>query len=170
VFRTGISAVAAAAVILVCAGPAAADDATLFAAYNSQQDELDRACATYHTAAKQWDTHPKSRRVLRALILGDQKINAVLHSIDTALALEAPSSNAGASAKADARAEAKGWARANGFEVRGLHRALAGDFVHAKSWYSHAGRRMQRVYRSGRDAVAEFRSVGLESTFGALSQ
>jgi hypothetical protein len=152
--------------LLLAAPAAAADDASLFSAYNARQGEIDAASDVYLQAVRRANRKPTVKR-LRAIIAADRGINRVLTAIKSDLAAQTASSTHGRKARAAAFREVRWWRRGNNLEIRGVKALIRGHS--GDRWLRRANHTMRRCYRQGRIAVRHFKAVGLTSPLGPIS-
>jgi hypothetical protein len=155
------------------AAPAArADDASLFAAYDSpQQTELRPVLNRYIRWLRRWDGGKGGARPAHALIRSDRQMNRVLGRIAADVRATAASTDHGENARRYALVETKAWQDANVYEIRGLEAWLGGRSARKKRLFRRAERVMlNRTYPAGRHAVRAFAAAGLHSRNDALSQ
>ena len=166
--------VVAALALLVPAAPAVADDASLFAAYDSKQPRaLDKVVRSYVRHVRRFDrshNRHRRRRWARATIRDDRRMNRVLTGIRRGIAGEEASSEGGKRAKSFALKEIDAWRRANRLEVRSLRAWIHGRRHRSRRLLLRASRIMRRqTYPYGNKAVDAFLSAGFASENGALS-
>jgi hypothetical protein len=157
------------AVCLTGAPAAAADDAGLFSTYTARQaNGVDPAGKEYLRAVRQ-AKRTGTRRAYRAVIRADRGINEVLTRIEGEISAQVASSDPGTAARTAALKEVRGWRRANNDEIRAIRALMSGHDARANRRLRRATRKMRRTFRHGRDAVAQFKAVGLTSPVGAIS-
>ena len=157
------------AVSLAAAAPAAADDASLFAAYDARQASGEvRAASDAWKAAFAIVEKSDGDRGVRGVIRANKAINALMTTIEGELEAQVSSSETGARAKRAAIREVRGWRRANRYENRGWRRAL--DGLSSGRQFDRAGDEMADAFRDGQRAVRRFGRVGLSSSFGAITK
>jgi hypothetical protein len=156
-------------VALFAAAPAAsADDASLFAAYNARQGQIDDASDAYLRAVRRAN-RKGTVRAIRGIIRANNHTNALLTTIKSELVAQSPSSAHGRRARTHALREVRWWRRGNNFESQSIRVGLRGHPAEMRRLLRRANRTMRRCYRQGRSAVRHFKAVGLTSPLGAIS-
>jgi hypothetical protein len=156
---------AAAAALLLLPTPASADDAGVLSAYNGRQPELQQGIDAYVSASRA--ARRAGRRVtddqLRAIISGDQQINAVLVQLAGDVKAQQASSATGRKARTYALREIVLWRRANELEIAGLEYEIARRPRQAEAAYTRGLRTYRRSQRYGRLTQRTFRKIGLKT-------
>jgi PAS domain-containing protein len=150
-------------VYLAVAAPAAADDASLLAAYNGHQRGLQEALDLYTNTLDEIPPGGATKHQLRTLIEANNRMIQILGYISDQVQGQIPSTAHGHKAKAAALREITFWQQANEFEDRGIEAELAGHSREAVRWYRRSNRVYRRYEREVRRVRAAFRAAGLKS-------
>ena len=151
------------ALLAIAASPAAADDASLLAAYNGHQPELDQAMNEYTAIVDQVKNHQATDDQFRGLISANAHIDQVLRVIAGEIRAQAPSTKHGARAKKHALREIALWILANNWEDRAFNAAITDHDDQYDRLYRRADRAANRAVREARRVHAEFKAVGLKA-------
>jgi hypothetical protein len=154
---------------LLFVSPAAADDASLFGAYNARQPELAQQSAAWKETFKRLKKS-NSEADTRALMAINRRINGILKVIEGELKAQAPSSERGVKARQAAVREVRGWHRANRYENRFWRAVLERRRAAARRLNRRAGEEFLRAFRQGQRAIRHFEAVGLSSPERAITQ
>jgi PAS domain-containing protein len=150
-------------VYLAVAAPAAADDASLLAAYNGHQQGLQEAMDQYRNTLDAIRPSGATKHQLRTLLEANNSMTQILGYISDEVQGQIPSTAHGLKAKAAALREISFWQQANAFEDRGIEAELAGHPREAVRWYRRSNRVFRRCLREVRRVRAAFRAAGLKS-------
>ena len=158
-------AIAAFAAIALLPSSAAADDASVFAAYNGHQEEFAQAAANYRRAVR--NARRSSRGAtddqLRAIIDADKQINAVLVTITGEVKAQQPSGPPGARAKKYALRNLILFKKANDLEILSYEHLLDGKKRASDAAYRRGIQTLKRSSRYGKLAVKAFDKLGLRN-------
>ncbi len=93
----------------------------------------------------------------------------MLSAIKSDLAAQSASSAHGRKARACAFREVRWWRRANNQEIHAVKLIIKRRYAAGNHWIDRANRTMVRAGREGREAVRQFKAVGLSSPLGAIA-
>jgi hypothetical protein len=156
-----LTRVAAIAALPVFPATAKADDASLFRAYQSRGNQMDRALDEYTKASRRFQrSHGPAVGRARAVIRSNGKIIAILDKIVPDVKAEEPSSDLGRKAKPLALKGLRAWRWANVYERRALRAYIHGHGVKEDRLYERARRSIDRSVRYLGRADATFKKAG----------
>jgi len=143
---------------------ATADDASVWAAYNSHEPEFAQAAANYRRAVRA--ARRAGRRVtedhLTAIIDADEQINGVLLSVTNNVKAQAASTPAGERARRFALRNLILFFKANTLEMESYSALIDGNARAADSAYKRGVRTLRRSSRYARLATKAFAKLGFE--------
>jgi hypothetical protein len=149
--------------LVLWAPPAVADDASLLAAYNGHQPEMEAAIHEYKRAERAARRGSVTDEELNAIVAANGHIDQVLTAIAGDVQAQAPSSEHGAKAQAAALHEIALWQLANQYENRAIAASVAGRVSECKRWWRRSNRAVKQAMREVRRVRRAFRAVGLTS-------
>lgn len=156
------TAVATAVATLALAAPAHADDSSLFAAYTGHSEERDAANKAYIEASDALGTGRATDDEIRAVMVANDQINAVIATVRTETAAQEPSTEKGTRAKKLALKEFRLLIVNNRYENKSLNAYLHDDRKAGARWYRRHERMLAMYVRTYVRAHRAFKAIGFD--------
>jgi hypothetical protein len=157
--RAPALAVVASLIALLAPAIAAADDASVYAAWTSRADESKQLSARWDTAFKRWKR--SNLRDWKTMYEANQAVARLAHEIDRAVAAEPSSTAGGQRAKAAVQASLRNYRRSYLLLARATREAGARKYDTAMRLIQRAARYDRSATRYVRKARAEFKAIGI---------
>lgn len=155
-------ALAAAAMTLAFAGPAQADDASVFTAYTGHAAERDAANKAYIDAIDALNKGSATDDEFRAVIAANDQINAVIGTVRTETAAQDASTEKGTLARRLSLKEFALLVRNNVLENKALNAYLAGDDKTGKRLLKKQRRMLKTYHRTYTRAHRAWKAAGFK--------